>query len=164
DYELPALEESVERFGIRPVLRRFLAHLYELVVDHGAVAFGGVFVLAALTMILHRRVFAVLVVIGSFCGALSAVFAIFYRYLLPIFPLIAAVTWAVADRATRRVLRAPGPPRVRPQLGAPGRSAVLSAAIASLPGAAQFSRNLLLGKSDFAPMSEAPMHQAAEWA
>src|SRR5690606_39937772 len=121
DYELPALEESVERFGIRPVLRRFLAHLYELVVDHGAAAFGGVFLLAALTMILHRRVFAVLVVIGSFCIALSAVFGVFYRYLLPIFPMIAAVTWTFADRVTRRVLRAPGTPLVRPQLASPGQ-------------------------------------------
>ena len=164
EYELPALEDSIERFGIRPVLRRFLAHLYELVVDHGAVAFGGVFMLAALTMILHRRVFAVLVVIASFCLALSAVFAIFYRYLLPIFPMIAAVTWTFIDRVTRRVLRAPGTPLVRVQLATPGRLAVLIAVIAALPGGAQFTRNLVLGKSDFAPNSEAPIHQAAEWA
>lgn len=164
DYELPKFEESIDTFGVWPVARRFLAHLQEVVVDHGRLAFGGLFVLAALAMVLHRRVFAVLVVIVSYVIALCAVFAVFYRYLMPVMPMAAAVSWTFIDRTTRRVLKSPGTPLVRPWIATPGRCALLIAAIGALPGSALFARNLLLGKRDFTPQSEAPMEQAAAWA
>jgi 4-amino-4-deoxy-L-arabinose transferase-like glycosyltransferase len=164
DYDLPKLGSSVERFGVGPVVRRFVSHLQQIVVDHGRSAFGLIFAVAAATMILHRRVFAVLVVIVSFSVALSAVFAVHYRYLMPAFPMVAAVTWTFADRVVRRILHAPGPPLVWSWARSPGRVAILLAILGALPSTAQFARNLALGKRDFAPGTEVPMHQAAAWA
>jgi hypothetical protein len=103
-------------------------------------------------------------VIVSFSVALSAVFAVHYRYLMPAFPMVAAVTWTFADRVVRRILHAPGPPLVWSWARSPGRVAILLAILGALPSTAQFARNLALGKRDFAPGTEVPMHQAAAWA
>ncbi len=163
-YVLPALEGSVGRFGLMPVLKRFLEHIYELVAIHGRDAFGILFGIAALTSFHRRRVAGALLFIAVYGVALSAVFAIYFRYLMPIFPIVTAITWAFGDRLVRRILRSPGEPLIYPAIATPARFALLAAALAVIPPASTFVRDFATGKNDFIPRDERPMHAAADWA
>jgi hypothetical protein len=147
-----------------PVLKRFLEHIYELVAVHGRDAFGILFGLAALTSFHRRRVAGALLFIAVYCVALSAVFAIYFRYLMPIFPIVTAITWAFGDRLVRRILRSPGEPMIYAAVAKPARFALLAAALAVIPPASTFVRDLATGKNDFSPRDERPMHAAAAWA
>lgn len=163
-YVLPALEGSVGRFGLLPVIKRFAEHIYELVAVHGRDAFGILFGIAALTSFHRRRVAAALVFVAVYCVALSAVFAIYFRYLMPIFPIVTAITWAFGDRLVRRLRKSPGEPVIFPAIATPARFALLVAMLAVIPPASTFARDLATGKTDFSPRDERPMHDAAAWA
>src|SRR5690606_4740120 len=135
--ELPTLADSIERFGAGPVVRRFLTHVWQVVVEHGPRVFGLWFVLAALALGRERRAGALLVVIGTYCLALSAVFAIYLRYLLPLLPIAAALAWTFGDRAARHLGPGAGlrwPFRGR-WLALPARIALLAGTIVALPQA-----------------------------
>ncbi|MDA0372311.1 MAG: glycosyltransferase family 39 protein [Planctomycetota bacterium] len=164
DYVLPALEGSVGRFGLMPVVKRFVEHIYELVVVHGRDAFGILFGIAALTSFHRRRVAGALLFVAAYCVALSAVFAIYFRYMMPTFPIVTAITWAFGDRVLRRLLRSPGEPVILPAVATPARFALLVAALSIIPPASTFVRDVVTGKSDFIPRAEKPMHAAAAWA
>lgn len=162
-YDPKDLGESMFAYGLTPVLKRFLHHVYEIVTVHGPTAFGGIFALAMLTLVRRRLAAAAMGAAIAYLLALSAVFAIFYRYLLPVFPIVVAVNWTFVDGIVRRI----GPERFGELVGArfapPGRIALLLAAIAAIPGGAELARDLVGGR-EFAPLPDVPMHESAAWA
>ena len=155
--------ESMVAHGLAPVAKRFLQHVYEIVTVHGTVAFGGLFVLAALALVRRRLVAAVLGAVVVYLLALSAVFAIFYRYLLPIVPLVAVVNWVFVDRIVRQVDARGFGEILGRRFATPNRLALLLAAIVAFPGAGELARDVVGGR-EFAPLPDLPMHQAARWA
>ncbi|MBI5853518.1 MAG: glycosyltransferase family 39 protein [Planctomycetes bacterium] len=154
---------SMVAHGIAPVVKRFLQHVYEIVTTHGLTAFGGLFVLATLSLVRQRLAAAILGAVVLYLLALSAVFAIYYRYLLPILPVVAVVNWVFVDRVVRR-LEAHGLGEILGRrLATPRLLALLLASIVAIPGASELGRDLVGGR-EFAPLPDVPMFQAAGWA
>jgi 4-amino-4-deoxy-L-arabinose transferase-like glycosyltransferase len=156
------LAEPVETaigVGVEHWLLRWATNVFQIVVDHGASAFGLSFAMAALLVWRRRPVAAVLLVITTFAVGLAAVFGIFLRYLMPIFPLVAAVSWTGGATLAER-LRGGDLGRI---FAHPARLALVLAALVSLQGGLQLVRDLALGKGDYAQGVDGPHRRSAEW-
>lgn len=177
DFDLPTLSGSVERFGWRPVITRFLLHLYEAFISKGGAIFGFWFLLGALFLLGNRRVLSVLALLLFFVLALSAVFAVETRYLLPCVPLTLAIGWGFADR----VVAALDPGRLSagsilvpigavwrrlPLIGRAGPAscaALLLVLVWVTPAALGVTQKLLLGHGSFAPGGDDVIRKAGLW-
>ena len=159
---LPGLGSSLVAHGFAPVVKRFLQHIYEIVATHGASAFGGVFALALLSLWRRRHTLAAICFTVSYLLALSAVFAIFYRYLLPIFPIVIALNWSFIDAVVRRMGQSDFGSLLERHIATPGRTALLLAAIVAIPGGSELARDLVGGR-EFISMPDVPLHESARW-
>jgi len=149
DFEIPSMADSIERYGRHAVITRFLVHVYEVFVAKGFVIFGFVFWAAFLLLFHRRQPRAVLVHLLIFALALSAVFAVEVRYLMPCIPFVLAVTWVGLERLVRALrvdeLLANSPLH---RIGKPAPitgAALLLATIWASPGAVTFARDLAFG-------------------
>ncbi len=165
-FDLHGLAGSV---GAHPgaALKRFLFHLYEIVVKHGQAAFGLPFAVGALLLFRERRVLALLTLIATYALALSAVFAVFLRYLMPLYPIVHAIAWAAAARVASAVA-ASGPQPLGSRIWArPAAIALLLTAVGILPGAIGFAKDSVygaFGKFVFVNETEAGHIAAARFA
>lgn len=164
DGALPTFTGSWTEFA-GGAIKRFLDHVYTIVVDFGAQAFGFAAVLAALIYRRERNVLAVTTVCVTFVVLLSAVFAVFLRYLMPLFPLAIALSWLLADRVAQG-LQGLGEDRLPGAkiLAQPGRVAIVLAALAALPQGIPFARDLVAGKGNFVAQFDQGQVASAEWA
>lgn len=168
EYRPADLGGSMLRHGWRPLLTRVLLHLYEAFVLKGREVFNVGFLLAALVFFRQRKVAAILAVVLSFTLALSVVFAVEARYLLPCVPLSLAVIFLLAERVVfaldqRTFLPGTGLEWLAPRpLGRGGGVALLLATLWIYPGAAALTRDLAFGVPSFAPGNEA-IPVAADW-
>ncbi|MGE0145171.1 MAG: ArnT family glycosyltransferase [Planctomycetota bacterium] len=163
DAPLPGFGQSFLSHGLAPVIKRFLQHVYEIVAMHGAAAFGGVFVLVLLSIGRQRKAAAAIAWTISYLLALSAVFAVFYRYLLPVFPVVIALNWAFLDSVARRIDRSEFAAIFDRRVRSRAHVAVLLAAIVAIPGGSELARDLVGGR-EFIPIPDRVMHESARWA
>ncbi|MFH0946869.1 MAG: glycosyltransferase family 39 protein [Planctomycetota bacterium] len=170
EFELPSMGGTISRYGWRPVITRFLLHLYEAFVSKGAGVFSFWFLLGMLVLFRRPSVLAIIVVVFSFALALSAVFAVETRYLLPCVPLCLAVVFLLAQRTVAaldpaRFVAGTGLEWLAPlsrRLGRMNGAALLVGAIWLYPGLAATGREAAFGVGSFAPGNET-IRKSALW-
>ncbi|MEO0478798.1 MAG: glycosyltransferase family 39 protein [Planctomycetota bacterium] len=146
-------------------LDRFQTHLLQVVEFHGASMFGWAFLVAALAFVGDRRIRSLTALCLAYVLALSAVFAIEDRYLMPLFPVAAAMTFLLAHRVAD-VLRATDPANLPGAwlLSRPGRIAICLSVVAALPQGLPFAKEVWNGKTNFVPPNDGVSLIAADWA
>jgi hypothetical protein len=156
----PTLADSAGRFT-GAAITRLLTHVWQCALVHGPELFDWLFVIAALALWRHRRARAMVAALVVYCLALSAVFAIEARYLMPVVPLAVVVMAVFGDSIVGRLAAAERWPRPHLRVGA---IALVVAATATAVGVAGLGWDVLGGRRGFASSGDYDNRAAALWA
>ncbi len=164
---IPSMGGSIERYGAHAVVTRVLVHVYEAFVSKGGVIFGFLVIAGGLLLLGRRAVLGVVLFVVTFALALSAVFAVEVRYLLPCIPFALAVAWAGIDHvlSSNRLAELLEGFWLRPLARPAPRAAaaILLAGAWTFPTWAAIGRDAAFGAPPFASEGDQGLRAAGEW-